>query len=173
MTKKKLRNVYRKCRDKENVAIAQRIPTAVVCEDESIRSYNRKRLIQNYETPPAKRRATNKSHSPDFENVIWNKDEVLEALEAIQQDPLAPPSINWQLFAKSHNIPGGQVAKEFAKKSGRWSTTPKNAKKEAPRRRNFSTYLTYSNHSPKILEGHGRQRPIVSWCTLLSFPLCC
>ncbi len=165
MTKKKLRNVYRKCRDKENVAIAQRIPTAVVCEDESIRSYNRKRLIQNYETPPAKRRATNKSHSPDFENVIWNKDEVLEALEA---RPSCSTFYQLATVCQKSQYPRRSSCQRICQEVWQMVDNAKECEKGGSTE--VSTYLTYSNHS---LEGHGRQRPIVSWCTLLSFPLCC
>ena len=116
--KKQLRSVYRRCRDKENSVLQERTPKSVVCEDESIRSYNRKRLAQCFETPPPKRAATNKSHSPDFSNVSWDKEAVLQAL---RDHPPAPPPINWTQFAKSHNIPGsncGQIAKEFAQESG-------------------------------------------------------
>ena len=80
--------------------------------------YQRKRLAQNFVTPPAKRQTTTKSHSPDFTTTTWDKDAVLHDL---QQLALAPPPINWQKFAREHNVPGdncGQVVKEFAKKSG-------------------------------------------------------
>ena len=59
-----------------------------------------------------------KSHSPNFSDVTWNKEEVLRDL---QQHPLAPPPINWQKFAREHNVPGqnaSQVVKQFAQKSG-------------------------------------------------------
>ena len=42
-------------------------------------------------------------------------------LKDLQSHPPAPPQINWQNFARQHNIPGqncGQVVKEFAVKSG-------------------------------------------------------
>ena len=116
--KKHLRQVYRKCRDKENESLKQTASLAVLMEDESVRSYQRKRLAQNFETPPSKRRQTNKSHSPDFDKVTWDKDAVLQALHNY---PPAPPPINWQKFAEDHHVPGrnrGQVVKEFAEKSG-------------------------------------------------------
>ena len=59
-----------------------------------------------------------KSHSPNFDNVTWDKDKVLHDLQLLQ---VAPPPLNWQQFATEHGIPGknaGQVAKDFARKSG-------------------------------------------------------
>ena len=82
-----------------------------------MRSYGQKRKLQSFETPPSKR-AKPKTHSPNFTNVTWNKDEVLKDL---QSHPSVPPRINLQNFARQHNIPGkncGQVVKEFAVKSG-------------------------------------------------------
>lgn len=114
---KKLRTIYRKCRDKENDVLKQTVPSAVLVEDESLRAYQRKRRLQYLETPPAKRAPSSKSHSPDFATVTWNKDAVLRDL---QEHPEAPPPINWQKFARDHGIPGsncGQVLKEFAQKS--------------------------------------------------------
>ena len=115
--KKKLRTVYRKCGDKENEALKQLVPAAVLVEDESIRGYKRKHSLQHFETPPAKRKPDKKSHSPNFETVTWDKQAVLRDL---QQHPPAPPPINWQKFAREHNIPGsncGQVVKQFARES--------------------------------------------------------
>ena len=118
--KKKLRSIYRKCRDQENKCRQKTAAIAVLAEDNSMRSYQRKRMLQRFETPPSKRSRTNvtKTHSPDFSKVSWNKQAVLEDLQA---QPSAPPAINWQKFAQEHNIPGrncGQVVKEFAMKSG-------------------------------------------------------
>ena len=101
--KKKLRAVYRKCRDKENQSLNQLVPAAVLVEDESIRGYKRKRSLEHFETPPAKRKQTKKSHSPNFDTVTWDKEAVLCDL---QQHPPAPPPINWQKFAREHDIPG-------------------------------------------------------------------
>ena len=100
-TKEKLRTVYTKCHDKENEALKQLVPAAVLVEDESIRG---KRSLQHFETPPAKRKTVKKSHSPNFESVTWDKQAVWRDL---QQHPPAPPPINWQNFAREHNIPGG------------------------------------------------------------------
>lgn len=115
--KKRLRTVYRKCRDKENDSLKQIVPAVVLVEDESIRSYKRKRSLQHFETPSAKRKPTKNSHSPYFESVTWYKEAVLRDL---QQHPSAPPPINWQKFTKEHNIPSsncGEVLKEFARES--------------------------------------------------------
>ena len=82
-----------------------------------MRSYGWKRKLQSFETPPSKW-AKPKTHSPNFTNVTWNKDEVLKDL---QSHPSVPSQINLQNFARQHNIPGknyGQVVKEFAVKSG-------------------------------------------------------
>ena len=114
--KKKFRSVDRQCRDKDNEARRSTAAIAALTEDHSMRSYGRNRKLQSFETPPSKR-AKPKTHSPNFTNVTWNKDEVLKDL---QSHPPAPPRINWQNFARQHNIPGkncGQVVKEFAVKS--------------------------------------------------------
>ena len=116
--KKRRRQIYKKCRDKENDRLKETASMAVLMEDESLRSYQRKRLAQNFETPPTKKARTTKSHSPNFENVSWDKESVLRDL---RNHPPAPPPINWQKFAEEHQIPGqnrGQVVKQFAKHSG-------------------------------------------------------
>jgi hypothetical protein len=116
--KTKLRTIYRQCRDKENEALKKSAAISVLTEDESMRSYERKRKRQYFEpTPPAKR-SRSKSHSPNFNNVTWDKEKILSDLQSL---PSAPPAINWQMFAREHGIIGsnaGQVAKEFAQQSG-------------------------------------------------------
>lgn len=49
-------------------------------------AYKRKRLLKHFETPPSKRSVL-KSHSPDFSNITWDKDVVLQDL---QNHPPAP-----------------------------------------------------------------------------------
>lgn len=73
--KKRLRLIYRKCRDKENECRQKTAAIAVLAEDHSMRSYQRKRMLQCFETPPSKRSRINvtKTHSPDFSKVSWNK----------------------------------------------------------------------------------------------------
>ena len=115
--KKERRSIYRKVRDQENKSLVRSAAVSVLTEDESQRAYQRKRKRQYFETPPPPKRQKTKSHSPDFSNVTWNKEEVLHDL---QNHPQAPPPINWQQFARDHNITGrnaGQVVKEFAKHS--------------------------------------------------------
>ena len=118
-SKKQLRNVYRNCRDQENQALKRATAITVPTEDESIRAYQRKQMRQYFEpTPPAKQPKSVKSHSPDFDNVIWDKDKLLQDL---QSQPPAPPPLNWQQFAREHGIHGnnaGQVAKDFVRNSG-------------------------------------------------------
>ena len=85
----------------------------VLTEDESQRAYQRKRKRQYFETPPPSKKPRVKSHSPDFTNVSRDKEEVLNDL---QQHPQFPPSINWQNFARDHDVPGsnaGQIVKEL------------------------------------------------------------
>ena len=57
-------------------------------EDELCKSYGRKRLAQHFDTPPSKRVRT-KSHSPNFETVTWDKQQVLEDLQNHPPYPLA------------------------------------------------------------------------------------
>ena len=132
--KKKRREIYRQCRDKENEALQRSTAIAVLTEDESIRAYQRKRKRQYFENTPSSKRAKTKSHSPNFDTVMWDKDKVLPDL---QQHLPAPPSINWQQFAREHGVPGrngGQVVKEFAKTSG-IDTEMLDGKASAPRTR--------------------------------------
>ncbi len=39
-------------------------------------------------------------------------------LNDLEQHSSAPPPINWQKFARDHNVPGDNCVKEFAEKSG-------------------------------------------------------
>ena len=74
-------------------------------------------MLQHFESSPAKRKTTTKSHSPDYSSVSWDKEAVLRDL---QNHPPAPPPINWQKLAQDHNIPRSncrQVIEEFARKS--------------------------------------------------------
>ena len=115
--KKMLWLIYRKCRDKENECCQKTAAIAVLAGDHSMRSYQRKRMLQCFETPPSKRSRI-KTHSPDFGKVSWNKEAVLEDLQA---HPSSPPAINWLKFAREYIVPGrngSQVVKEFAVKSG-------------------------------------------------------
>ena len=68
---------------------------AVLQHDKSVGSYQRKRLADHFETPPAKRVQTEKSHSPDSSNVSWDKEAVLHDL---QEHPPPPPLIGRNLL---------------------------------------------------------------------------
>lgn len=56
-----------------------------------------------------------KSHSLNFDNVTWDKGKLLQDLQSLSA---APPPLNWQQFAREHGNDAGQVAKDFARKSG-------------------------------------------------------
>ena len=117
--KQHLRKIYRHCRDKENEALTKSTAIAVLTEDESMRAYQRKRRQQYFEKSPPTKQAKPKSHSPDFSNVVWDKDQVLSDLQQHLQTPHS--AINWSQFARDHAVPGkiaGQVLKEFAHTSG-------------------------------------------------------
>ena len=74
-----------------------------------------KLLKQN--EPAKKKPRPECKHSPQFENVLWEKKYVLASLRTWPAEKI----INWPEFAREHGIPGrniGQVAKEFAKVNG-------------------------------------------------------
>ena len=86
----------------------------MLAEGESKRQYHRKRLAQGFTTPqsgtPPKR---HESHSPDFDEVHWDKGRLEETLRNWPQNTL----INWSAVAREHLVPGknvGQAVKEFA-----------------------------------------------------------
>lgn len=94
----------------------------VLAEGQSLKSYKRLRFTQSFETPKQKQsRVSNRpvkeqKHSPKFDNVLWNKENVLADLRAWPVGDI----INWFEFAREHDIPGengGQVAKKFAKEN--------------------------------------------------------
>ena len=121
--KKSKRQIQQECRDHIQRQMRATDAMNVLTEGQSLKSYKRLRLAQAFETPEVKRthKASNpmpkQKHSPQFEHVMWNKENVLTSL---QQWP-AEEIINWSGFAREHGIPGrngGQVAKEFAKENG-------------------------------------------------------
>lgn len=117
--KQHLRNIYKRCRDKENEALATYTAIAVLTEDESMRAYQRKRKQQYFDSRPPRKQVTPKLHSPDFNSMTWNKDQILADLQKHLQATHA--SINWSHFARDHSVPGrnaDQVMKEFAHTSG-------------------------------------------------------
>ena len=48
--KKRLRSIYRRCRDQENEALKKSAAISVLTEDESVRAYQRKRKRQYFES---------------------------------------------------------------------------------------------------------------------------
>ena len=114
---KEKRELLRKCRDAVNTELQKTVPLTILNGDESVSAYNRKRLAQYFEpAPPNKKRKT--SHSPNFDNVEWNKDKLLSDL---RQAELTSQNINWSACAREHGISsknGGQIVKEFATLNG-------------------------------------------------------
>ena len=112
--KSEKKQILRRCRDHINQQFRENAALTLLSEDESLRSYQRKRLAQSFEcaTPPKK-----KSHSPNWENVAWDTQSVLRDLQEWPEGRV----INWSEFARLHQVPGknaGQVVKEFAQKNG-------------------------------------------------------
>ena len=101
-----------------NNHFAENAAISMLTECESKRKYHRKRMAQSFhspqEQPPAKK---SKSHSPNFDNVCWDKEKLLET---ITNWPVGT-TINWSQVAKEHGVPGknaGQVVKEFTATQG-------------------------------------------------------
>lgn len=86
----------------------------MLSENESLSSYNRKRLAQSFETPSKSNNVSSKrqkTHSPSFENVEWDTNAVLADLRGWPEGK----KIVWSKFAAEHNVPGrngGQVVKQ-------------------------------------------------------------
>ena len=107
----------RKCRDKMTTQLSESTPMMVLAENESLKSYMRKRVLQTYEEAPSTKKSKS-SHSPNFDKVEWDKERVLEDLRSYPQDEIP---INWSKFAKEHSIQGsnaGQIVKELATSHG-------------------------------------------------------
>jgi hypothetical protein len=121
-----------------NDHFAENAAISMLTECESKRKYHRKRMVQSFhspqEQPPAKR---NKTHSPNFTNVTWDKEKLRETIENWPTDM----TINWSQVGREHGIPGknaGQVVKEFTAKQGIDTShivTPKRKATMRPRRR--------------------------------------
>ena len=88
-----------------NESFAQKATITLLTEGESKRKYHRKRLVQSFTTPdlnpPQPKRQ--KKHSPNFENVCWDKEKLENTLR--NWPPSSP--INWSAVARQHNIEGG------------------------------------------------------------------
>ena len=106
--KKDQRNLLKKCRDKVNEQLAENVAIHTLAEDESLARYQRKRLVQSFEKPPAPKKP--KSHSPSSTNISVDKENVLHDLRQFPDNI----KINWSEFARSHgvtNTNGGQIIK--------------------------------------------------------------
>ena len=119
--RKRKRSVQQECRDHIKKQMWKTDAMNVLAEGQSLKSYQRLRLCQAFETPDQKhiktKRNPKRKHSPNFENVMWDKE---KAATDLREWPIGT-AINWSHFAKEHGIPGkngGQVAKEFAKENG-------------------------------------------------------
>ena len=117
--RKNKRRVQQQCRDQIYQQMRATDALDVLSEGLSLKSYKRLRMSQGFETPEAKltRSISVRKHSPKFEMVSWDKENVIEDL---RQWPVGK-IINWSEFARKHGTAGknaGQVAKEFARESG-------------------------------------------------------
>ena len=99
------RNLMRKCRDKMTTQLSESTPMMVLAENESLKSYMRKRVLQTYEEAPSTKKSKS-SHSPNFDKVEWDNERVLEDLRSYPQDEIP---INWSKFAKEHSIQGSNA----------------------------------------------------------------
>ena len=57
---------------------------SILTEDESLSSYQRKRLSQSFEKPPEAKQ--HKSHSPNFDQIKWDKEKVITDLKDYPKD---------------------------------------------------------------------------------------
>ena len=116
--KKEKRDMQKKFTKQVNESFAERAAITMLTEGESKRKYHRKRLAQSFVTPnnqPLSKKP--KKHSPNFNNVEWDK----ENLEHTLQNWPSDSPINWSAIARDHGVPGGnagQVVKEFANSLG-------------------------------------------------------
>ena len=116
------RRIQQECRDHIQSQMQKTDTINLLAEGQSLKSYKRLRLAQAFETPEqkynrAKCSYSKRKHSPNFENITWDKQKVLSDL---REWPIGT-IINWSHFARKHCIPGrnaGQVAKEFAQSNG-------------------------------------------------------
>ena len=103
--------MLRKGRDQVNEQMAQTAALTTLAEDESLSMYQRKRLSQSFQKPPAPKKL--RTHSPSINNITMDKKNVLNDLRDF------PPAtkINWSEFARSHGVKnknGGQIKQHVA-----------------------------------------------------------
>ena len=113
--KQRKKESAKKCRDKVNKQLAENVALHTLAEDESLARYQRKRLAQSFEKPPAPKKP--KSHSPSSINISVAKENVLHDLRQFPDNT----KINWSEFARSHGVTnknGGQIIKEIALDEG-------------------------------------------------------
>lgn len=106
--------IQRECRDQISQQLYTTDALTVLAEAQSLASFQRQRIICQC---TCKRVTRPKKHSPKFENVNWDKENLLMQLKNWPQQQI----INWSALAREFNIPGrnnGQVVKEFALKNG-------------------------------------------------------
>ena len=111
--------IQRECRDQISQQFNTTDALTVLPEAQSLASYQWQRLTQSFESPQCTRARVSKAkkHSPKFENVQWDKENLLVQLKNLPQGQI----INWSALARKFNIPGrnnGQVVKEFAVENG-------------------------------------------------------
>ena len=118
--RKEKRDREKSIRDHINKQYETTAPLAVLSENESLSSYNRKRLAQSFQTPTKSNSISSKkqkTHSPSFENVEWDTNAVLADLRGWPEGK----KIVWSKFAAEQNVAGrngGQVVKELALHNG-------------------------------------------------------
>ena len=88
----------KKCRDKVNEQLAENVALHTFAEDESLACYQRKRLAQSFEKPPAPKKPN--SHSSSSSNLSVDKENILHDLREFPDDT----KINWSEFARSHGV---------------------------------------------------------------------
>ena len=115
--KKAVEDTMKKCKKNIENELDKTVPITLMKENESLASYNRKRIAEYYTTPPASKKKK-MSHSPNFDGVQWDKEEVLQYLREVETKD---EKVVWSTVAQEHGIEGhnkGQILKEFAAKNG-------------------------------------------------------
>ena len=75
-------------------------PLQVLSEGQSLQAYKRMRLSQSFEKPSGPNKNPNRKHSPNFNNVEWDKDNLYKKLS---EWPIGEP-INWTQTADEFHI---------------------------------------------------------------------
>ena len=128
--------MHRQVTKKINECFAEKAAITLLTEGESKRKYQRKRIAQSFCSPDNQpRRKKKKTHSPNFENVPWDS----QQLKTTLRNWPTGNSINWSVVGREHGISGGnagQIAKEFAEAQGIdiSTATRKPAKRSSKRR---------------------------------------